>query len=773
MRLVKSAWPYIFFLFVWLVLFLPFWSRGLYPIPADIITGVYYPWLDYKWGFSVGVPVKNPLLSDIPSLLYPWRSLAIDQLKNFKFPLWNRYYFAGMPLLANFQSAVFSHANFFFLFLPKALAWSFGVMISPLLTMTAMYIFLRHKKLTITPSLLGSLVFSLSGFEIAWVEYNVHGHTALFLPLLLLAIDKIIGKSEKTGKLWLFSLPFLIALQIFSGYIPIVIYTYIICFFYLIYFYLFPQFKKHEIPLKNFVLLFLFWIWGLGLASIQIFPGYELIKNSIRSIDPIVLASNASHLPLKNLVTFIAPDFFGNPATGNYFGQAFYDNFYFFAGTGTLILVIFSLFYLKKEKNIFFWWLMLLFSMVLVFRNPVGVFLEKLFFLSGGVAARALFITDFSLALLAGWGMEKYLATSKKDRWRIIIFVIIVAVFFIFGVKMASKIESPIDRLVAQRNLVIPVFFLLICAFTLVVGQMTRFNLAVPSGLVFLILVSFQLLYSARKYLPFSKKELLFPTTPVIEFLKNEQKKTKEPFRVELGEVIPQNFLMPYGIETISGSDALLPKKMGEFLSLLETGKVQEKISRVHLIKNYDSTLFPLLNVKYILAKKTDEKGYFSPLGKPPSRFLNPRFKLVFEDKTVQVYEDGNFLPRAFWFHEDLTELAKIISQKIPNNDKVDWLAYGADKIILRIESDKPGFIFLANSFFPGWRAFINDKATTIEQTDYNFFTVKVPSGRNLLTFEYKPKSFFYGSLFSFFTLANWILFVALYLLKKIWEKRN
>lgn len=62
----------------------------------------FFHWLDYKWGYVVGVPVKNPLLSDVPSLLYPWCSFTIDQI-------WNPFYFGGMPLLANFQSVVFSY----------------------------------------------------------------------------------------------------------------------------------------------------------------------------------------------------------------------------------------------------------------------------------------------------------------------------------------------------------------------------------------------------------------------------------------------------------------------------------------------------------------------------------------------------------------------------------------------------------------------------------------------------------------------------------------
>lgn len=341
-RRLLESWPILAIFLLVIIFFWKFFFKGLIPIPADITVGMYYPWLDYKWGYQVGVPVKNPLISDVPSLLYPWRSFAIDELKSGRWPLWNPYYFDGMPLLANFQSAVFSYVNIFFLYFSKPIAWSLGVISSPLLTMLTMYVFLRHKKLEKFSSLLGAVIFSLSGFEIAWLEYNTLCHTALFLPLFLLTTDLFFEKK----KWYLFLIPFLVAFQIFSGYIPLVIYSYVVCLFYVLFFYLIPELKQRKIKWRRYFLLLGFWLIGLGVSAIQLFPGYELVSLSIRKIDPIVFNSNASYLPFKNLITLLAPDFFGNPATGNYFGQAFYDNFYFFVGTGTLIFVLFSLFFL-------------------------------------------------------------------------------------------------------------------------------------------------------------------------------------------------------------------------------------------------------------------------------------------------------------------------------------------------------------------------------------------------------------------------------------------
>lgn len=790
MKKFVSHWPLLVILIVWVALFWPVFTKKLLPIPADIITGVYYPWLDYKWGFSVGVPVKNPLIADIPSILYPWRSFAIDELKSGRWPLWNPYYFTGMPLLANFQSAVFSYVNIFFLFLPKALAWSAGVMISPLLTLLAMYGFLRHKKLDKLPSLLGAVVFSLSGFEIAWLQYNVHGHTALFLPLLLLTIDWFFE-----NKRWsLFLVPLFVAFQIFAGYIPVVIYTSVICLLYFLFFYFLPQVKRKKVEWKKCFFLLGFWIIGLGISAVQLIPGYELTSLSIRKTDPIVSASNASYLPFRNLVTLLAPDFFGNPATGNYFGTAFYDNFYFFAGTGTLIFVLFSLFFIKKKKTIFFWWGMLIFSFILCFKNLLGLFLEKILFLSGGVASKALFITDFSLSILAAEGFYQFFNFQKNKGKKMFACLTVVAMSFLIVFLFSNSLQA-VYKQISIRNLVIP--FMAWSSCSVLILAVLKFPKFALGKLLILLIISSQLLYSARKYLPFSKQELLFPTTPVIDFLKEKQVESKEPFRVELGDVIPQNFLMPYGIQTTSGYDALLPRKTGEFLSLLQNGKINERISRVHLITNYDSPLFPLLNTKYILAKKMDKDGKYSSAGNPPGRFLDKRYKLVFEDKTVQIYEDEKVLPRAFWLYdiavvENEDQFLKLMSQEIDFSQKlilsekinyqapvkkpthsIEWRENLADKKTMVVESDQPGFVFLADSFSSDWKAYLDGKKTGLLRADFNFQAVSVPDGKHLLTFKYEPKSFLTSGLISFFAAANLALLGLVSFLHFLWQKKK
>jgi hypothetical protein len=327
--------------------------------------------------------------------------------------------------------------------------------------------------------------------------------------------------------------------------------------------------------------------------------------------------------------------------------------------------------------------------------------------------------------------------------------------------------------------LVIPVLvflFSLSLLLGLILSKRVLFHCFIVS--LFVALVSFNLLYQAKKYLPFSRPELIFPSTPVIDFLQKQEK----PIRFEPNNVIPQNMWMPYSLESASGSDALLPKRTGEFLTAVETGKIQKDISRVHLIQNYDSPLYPLLNAKYILVKKQTEGGIYSPEGKPQTRFLDiGRYKLVFEDKTIQVYEDLKALPRAFWVYEfetisgdekiinrlfaqDFDLKKKIILEENPDfapslkkakKQEIEWLEYKQSRLKMVVNSDQPGFIFLANNFYPGWESFVDSQKTKIYRANYTFQAIRIPEGRHLVEFFYSPNSFKVGLMISLLTVGS------------------
>ncbi len=51
----------------------------------------------------------------------------------------------------------------------------------------------------------------------------------------------------------------------------------------------------------------------------------------------------------------------------------------------------------------------------------------------------------------------------------------------------------------------------------------------------------------------------------------------------------------------------------------------------------------------------------------------------------------------------------------------------------------------LLDTYFPGWKAFIDEQETAIYRADYNFRAVAVPAGHSTVHFQYRPLSFRIG----------------------------
>ena len=67
---------------------------------------------------SATVDARNPLTNDTVKLFLPWMQVAREELSHGRAPLWNRYSFAGYPLLGNGESAPFSPLFLATLFVP-------------------------------------------------------------------------------------------------------------------------------------------------------------------------------------------------------------------------------------------------------------------------------------------------------------------------------------------------------------------------------------------------------------------------------------------------------------------------------------------------------------------------------------------------------------------------------------------------------------------------------------------------------------------------------
>ena len=100
-----------------------------------------------------------------------------------------------------------------------------------------------------------------------------------------------------------------------------------------------------------FVICFMLFI---GLTAVQWLPTLRFIALSAREFDQGSFLKEGWFIPWQHLVQFVVPDFFGNPATSNYWGIWNYAEFVGYIGVLPLILATYALLFRKGKTTLFF-----------------------------------------------------------------------------------------------------------------------------------------------------------------------------------------------------------------------------------------------------------------------------------------------------------------------------------------------------------------------------------------------------------------------------------
>jgi hypothetical protein len=293
------------------------------------------------------------------------------------------------------------------------------------------------------------------------------------------------------------------------------------------------------------------------------------------------------------------------------------------------------------------------------------------------------------------------------------------------------------------------------------------------------MLLTFELFRFGWKFTPFSPRHIVFPKTPVLDFLVSQEK----PFRMNGGGVVPMNMLMPYELETVGGYDAVYSLNIAKFIAVVNSEKPDaDPQGRYGTVSNPNSKLLDLVNTKYLLVKKENEKGDPDKEGNLPKDINQEKYRPVFEDKTTVVLENTQVLPRAFVVYDwEVVEdrdsiLEKLLDQDFPLGEKVLleegapipprqgksevlFTKYGQQESIIKVVSDRNGFLFVSDLFYPGWRAYIDGKESKIYRANDAFRAVFVPEGEHEIKFAYRPDSFFNGLKVSGLSALSLLMF--------------
>lgn len=762
----------VFFLFTFIVavFFYKTFFWGLIPFPGDILLSEYKPWQSYSFsGFLPGTVPNKAQYPDTIRQLYPWRTEVTSELKAGKFPLWNPYNFSGAPLFANFQSAVFYPLNILYLVLPQTIAWSALIILQPFLALLFTYWYLRKTGCSARGAFLGSTSYALSLFATVWLEYNTVGHVMLWLPLCLIALEHL-QQTSSAG--WFGLLLFGLVSSVLAGHPQLAAYLFMFVFCY-------AWFRAKRVLGLTALAVFL----SLAISSVQLLPGAELALFAARSPHDFPFIYQKILIQPMQLLMAVIPNLFGNPATRTYWPQDTFVGKTLYIGLVPLFFLLAAL--RVKSQLVKFFGTAVLVVVVLMTANPVTYILYKLNIpiISASSPTLMGFLFTFSLASLCAFGLDEW--TREKHSIGKLIHRSMSVIIFFAVVWLLSKTTA--HTAIAQKALLYSgaVAFITLTGFFLAI---TRKKLMIPVVTLLIVLNAADLFFQFQKFNPFVPASFVFPETSIFQFIKNTA--GIDRFWGYGSASIQANFASQYRIFSPDGYDPLYPKWYGEFIHASNNGRLLTQFTtatrsdaiitpgfgELDLSSNpYRLRVLDTIGVKYVFDRPEN--------GSTQKTFLPDRFTLRGNVDGWTVYENKRAIPRIFltddyrtyanqqqfndiFFAETFIPSKTILltehvdgTLRSPEHTSVQILSYQPSSVALTVTSTG-NLLFLSDTYYPGWQAFIDGAETKIYRADHAFRAVYVPEGTHTVRFTFFPLSFKIGLIITMISLAITVIVI-------------
>ncbi len=747
------------------------------PVPSDILQT--YPFFRIE---NLPVHSGNVGMSDVIFFFDPGYHFNATSLEHGHLPLWNPYWGCGVPNIAGMQTSFFYPLNI--------IIYLFGLRHGLLflyffkLFFAGIFMYLYERKIGIhhEAAIIGSFAFMFAGCN-SIALYWPQGNYTFYLPLGMLATELILDAPENINGYLLLSIGSAVA--VFGGHPETLFFTTSLLILYFL-MRLFQNRGGNNIK-KIIVQTTLFVFIAILISAIQWLPFLQYL-----SLSYTYLARSTEHvrpfLPASALFLTIIPDFFG------YFYKipTSFSSFIFFqvGYTGYIGITMFLFFIaglFKFAKNTY----NSIFIILLVY---IGILTFKVPLLHNLIIQFPLFRISNPLTSLYGCSN---------------IFIILIAVFVINEILYKKMHFNSIKYFIIPTLIIItlsvlysfllhhfikePYFYIGIDIFiTLIFSLTTIFILKLNNvKLQFYLLAILIFLQTALPFMNYeapTKPEYFYPKNNIINFLKNQQppfrafplslnplykdawtivggitKQTLYPLTSDpsLMPAWPYDISMYYGIEDVRILDSL-GVKWYELLSLKMTHRDFLNLTNVRYIVLNQNAIISSLS--FNLEPLVKDNGFV--LYKNLSAF--DRAFMVYDYKVAD--NDNNFLDLTVNNSLQLHNLAIVRNRDmqystfkpdilgIPGHSEIKFIRYQPSYIEIKVNTTLPGLCVISNTYFPGWKVYVDKKESKIIRTDFAFDGIFLEKGDHTVVLKYEPLSFVIGLMLTMAGIFSLVL---------------
>lgn len=720
--------------------FLFFW-RVFAPNPADRLV--------FAWG-------------DFTQVFYPFRAFVSAEFKAGRLPLWNPFIYSGQPALADSQLAVLYPLSWL------TTLWSLGrpmtmgdlqveAVLHLALTSVFTYLFARQVLTQGGSALIAALTFTYGGYLTAYPVLQLGIlETNAWLPFILLHLERGIRRGQQlnraSARYW--SLAGLgLALAITVGHPQALAYVAITAALYQLW-----RARSAGWPWRRTFGAMALWAGiGLGISAVQWLPTLEFLRLTPRAGASYDWASGG--LVLHDLLEGLLPGL-----TTPWFTL--------YIGIVPLLLAGLALTAWSGQPQVRFWMIIALAGLLLSFGRHI--FAYDLLYLVAPVLRlfrsqeRAAFIFSFAAALLAGLGSDLLqdngrramdgggaqraapipgaggVALRRARRAALGLVLAGLALAVVAGavwIAAGRPADHPVARVMDQG-----VFIALLAAMAL--GLLALWENRRLSQTAFALLLAGVIgldlfTVNGQKTLELPPEEGYYPLIGAIAQMRAD---SAGPFRVSSEGLFPGdgNASMVYRLEDVTGNSPLHQAAYDAFI---------ERVSELRW--------WHLLNVKYILTKRTFPPGQFT---------------LVHQGAEGNLYRLETAWPRAWTVSQAVqvqndAEAYRLLSdpqfdprQTATLDTPLSGLASGAQvgaiwsspgRLGMDVFAPGPSLLVISEIYTPGWRAFVDGRPVSILRADAVLQAVVLPAGARYVELIYLPTTFIVGAVISAVTLAS------------------
>jgi len=199
-----------------------------------------------------------------------------------------------------------------------------------------------------------------------------------------------------------------------------------------------------------------------------------------------------------------------------------------------------------------------------------------------------------------------------------------------------------------------------------------------------------------------------------------------------------------FEVPTASGND---PFALSRYMDVRRTFTGGERWGRYYQVRDVDSPLLKLLNVRYVISRgELTRTGSLMKREELPGNVVyeNPdpqaRFFLV---GRVRPAVDSNSALRMLCSPEfDPRTEAVVEGDPVANGaggGSVRVERYEAHQVVLDVDAERRGFLVTSEAYYPGWKASIDGQKAPLRLTNVAFRGLAVPAGRHRVRMWFDP----------------------------------